>query len=154
MAAKHIPHRARRIPECQPQTASPTGKPANPSAAIQSKCWFGRVYFNMFQAMYCVCVCVCVRTCVCARMRMHACSEHYTCLRVYVCGRSWGGWEGERMWEWDIYIYFFYILFYFIVILNVPSWVLSPCVKGKFTFLCFVYWWIIKIYLIDLIWFT
>ena len=61
----------------------------------------------------------------------------------------------ERMWEWDIYIYFFYVLFYFIVILNVPSWVLSPCVKGKFGFLCFVYFWIIKIYLIwfVLIWY-
>ena len=49
----------------------------------------------------------------------------------------------------DIYIYFFYILFYFIAILNVPSWVLSPCVKEKCTFLCFVYWWIIKIDLTD-----
>ena len=58
--------------------------------------------------------------------------------------------ERERECESEIYIYFFYVLFYFIVILNVPFepfWVLSPCVKGKFSFLCFVYWWIIKIYL-------
>ena len=27
-----------------------------------------------------------------------------------------------------------------------------PCVKGKFSFLCFVHWWIIKIDLNDLIW--
>ena len=69
-------------------------------------------------------------------------------LRVYVCGRSRGGREGARMWEWDIYISFFYIWLYFTVILNVHFWVLSPCVKGKLSFSCFVYWWIIKIYLI------
>ena len=41
---------------------------------------------------------------------------------------------------------FLRIYFIFIVILNVPSWVLSPCVKGFLSFLCFVYWWIIKIW--------
>ena len=60
------------------------------------------------------------------------------------------------MWEWDIYIHFFYVLFDFIVILNVPSWVLSPCVKGKFSFLCFVYLCILMNNkdLFDLIWFA
>ena len=38
------------------------------------------------------------------------------------------------------------IYFIFIVILNVPSW--AHVSSGKFNFLCFVYWWIIKIYLI------
>ena len=74
-------------------------------------------------------VCVCVRACVRVHVWIHACSECYTCLQVYVCGRSQGGQEGERMWEWDICISF---TFHFIVILNVPSWVLSPCVKGNF----------------------
>ena len=35
------------------------------------------------------------------------------------------------------------------IYVNVPFWVLSPCVKGTFSFLCFVYWWLIKT---DLIW--
>ena len=86
-----------------------------------------------------VCVCVCV--CVCMRMfwTWHVCG----CMSVEEAG------VGERGRECESEICtFISFTFYFIVILNVPSWVLSPCVKGKFTFLCFVYWWIIKIYLI------
>ena len=74
----------------------------------------------------CVCVRACVRACVCvsSRVRMHACSQHHTC----VCGSVEEAGAGERLWEWDTY--FLRIYFIFIVILNVPSWVLSPCVKG------------------------
>ena len=56
--------------------------------------------------------------------------------------------QSEHLLMSQIYTYISFT-FYFIAILNVPSWVLSPCVKGKCTFLCFVYWWIIKIDLTD-----
>ena len=67
-------------------------------------------------------------------------------------GGGGGGDESEiyffyvLMWQWDTY--YLRIYFIFIVISNVPSWILSPCVKEKSSFLCFVYWWIIKTYLI------
>ena len=42
----------------------------------------------------------------------------------------------------EIFTYLFYIYCYF------KCTFLSPCVKGQFKFLCYVYWWIIKIWLI------
>ena len=100
----------------------------------------------------CVRACVCVCVCVCVRERADA-RVFWTlhmCLRVYVCGRSRGGERGREC-ESEIYTYISFT-FYFILLLfsYVPSWVLSPGVNGKFSFLCFVYWWTIKI---DLIWF-
>ena len=95
------------------------------------------------QCSVCVCVCVCVR----AHARMHVCSEHYTCVCRCVSVEEAGAGERGRECESKIYTYTSFT-FYFIVILNVPSWVLSPCVKGKCSCLCFVYWWIIFIWLI------
>ena len=98
-----------------------------------------------------VCVCmsvrVCARVCVHARMDAHVFWTLLMCLRVYISGRSRGRQVGREC-EWDFYtwhMYLFYIYGYF------KCTFLSPCVKGKFTFLCFVYWWIIKI---DLVWLT
>ena len=90
-------------------------------------------------------VCMSVRARICVWMQV--CSEHYTCLSAYVYARSWGRQGGGgRMWKWDTYIY----ILHFIVIFNVPSWVFETmCQRIFFSFLCFVYWWIIKIYLID-----
>ena len=83
-------------------------------------------------------MCVYVHACVCV------CVRNVTHVFAGVCQWKKPGWT--RGWEnVRVKYIFFYI---FIVILNVPSGVLSPCVKGNFSFLCFVYWWIIKIYLI------
>ena len=48
---------------------------------------------------------------------------------------------GERMWVRFLRIYFIFIIFI--------CTFMSPCVKETFSFLCLVYWWIIKT---DLIW--
>ena len=59
-------------------------------------------------------MCVCVCECVCAHTWMHVCSEHYSC----VCGcmsveEAGAGQEsGERMWEWDFYIFILYLLLF------------------------------------------
>ena len=95
----------------------------------------------------CVCVSVCVCACtVCARMRVLNITHVCRCMSVEEARAGKRGRECES----EIYTYISF-MFYFIVILNVPSWVLSPCVMGKFSFLCFVYWWLIKIWLINYI---
>ena len=85
-----------------------------------------------------------MHACVCTRAWMHACCEHYSC----VCGCMSEEEVGAGVWGEnvsEIFTYLFYIYCYFKCIF------LSPCVKGKIKFLCFVYWWIIQIYLIWLI---
>ena len=89
-------------------------------------------------------VCVCMRECVCTRVGARVFWTLLMCLWVYVSGRSWGRWVGREC-ESEIFTYLFYI-----VILN-PYTFLSPCGKGKFSFLCFVYWWIIRFIWFDLI---
>ena len=96
----------------------------------------------MFQVCVCVhacvlarvraCVRVCVHACVCTRAWMHVCSEQYSC----VCGcmsveEAGAGEWGENVSE--TFTYLFYIYNYF------KCTILSPCVKAKFSFLCFVY---------------
>ena len=82
--------------------------------------------FNMFHVMKYVCAHMCACT------WMHACSEHYSC----VCGCN--SVEEARAGEWgenvsEIFRYLFYIYRYF------KCTFLSPRVKGKISFLCFVY---------------
>ena len=97
----------------------------------------------------CVCVCVCVNACVCARMWMHVCSEHDTCVCGCMSVEEARAGERGRQCESEIYMrnlkkkltYLFDICYF-------KCTFLSPCVKGKFSFLCVVYWCIIKIYLI------
>ena len=61
-----------------------------------------RTYYVRARAR--ACVCVYAR----ARMDARVFWTWHMCLRVYVCGISRGG--GEK--EWDIYIYFFYVLLF------------------------------------------
>ena len=65
-------------------------------------------------------------------MRMHTCSEHDTCvcgcMSVEEAGRARGE---ENVRVRYIHIYFFDVLFYFIVILNVPFLSLEPKCQGK-----------------------
>ena len=90
--------------------------------------------------MKCVCVCACM--CACARLDARMFWTLLMCLRVYVSGRSRVRRVGREC-ESEIFTYLFYIYCYF------KCTFLSPCFKGKFSFLCLVYWWIIKT---DLIW--
>ena len=97
----------------------------------------------------CVCECACLRACVRARVcvcvRARGCTRVLNITRVFTGVYQWmkpGQASGERMWEWDFFTHLSYIYCYF------KCTFLSPCVKGKCSFWCFVYWWIIKSYLI------
>ena len=93
----------------------------------------------------CVCVRVCVCVCVCVRARARVCERTHGCMCVLNITHVFVGlcqWKkpGQKMYE--IFIYLFHIYCYF----KLPSW--AHVSKAKFSFLCFVYWWIIKIYFI------
>ena len=130
-------------------TESTTGKTECLQEIFDTHCCFSfkcriLICFKWWSACVCVCVrerlCECVHACVCACTRMHMCSEHYICVCRCMSVEEAGAGERERMWKWVVV--FLRIYFLFIVILNVPSWVLSPSVKGTFSFLCIVYSWL------------
>ena len=76
-------------------------------------------------------------------MCMRTCSDHYSC----VCGCMSLEAAGAGEWGENVRARFSRVYVYF----NFKCTFLSPGVEGKFSCLCCVYWWIIKICLIDLI---